>query len=194
MYQVGLTGGIGSGKTLVCSVFEKLGVPVYYADLEARRLMNSDSELIRQIIELFGEEAYGGGSLNREFLSESVFGNPSELSRLNELVHPAVRRDYTGWAESQEGSYVIEEAAILFESGADQLLDTTVLVYAPEEVRIHRVMERDGVEEELVRKRMMHQMDEDEKKKRAHHFINNDGKEMILPQIIDLHNKLLRSI
>jgi dephospho-CoA kinase len=116
------------------------------------------------------------------------------LEKLNAMVHPAVRKDYSGWVESQKGApYVVEEAAILFESGADRLLDGSVLVYAPEALRIQRVMKRDGVDEESVRSRMMHQMDEDKKKERADHVIYNDEKEMLLPQVIALHNKVLNT-
>jgi dephospho-CoA kinase len=194
MYQLGLTGGIGSGKTLVCSILEKLGVPVYYADSAARRLMNSDEELSKNIVGVFGAEVYNGASLNRDLLARKVFGNQEMLDKLNAMVHPAVRKDYSGWIESQKGApYVVEEAAILFESGADRLLDGSVLVYAPEALRIQRVMKRDGVDEESVRSRMMHQMDEDKKKERADHVIYNDEKEMLLPQVIALHNKVLNT-
>ena len=191
---MGLTGGIGSGKTLVCSILEKLGIPVYYADSAARRLMNSDEELSKNIVGIFGDEVYNGASLNRDLLARKVFGNQEMLEKLNAMVHPAVRKDYSGWVESQKGApYVVEEAAILFESGADTLLDGSVLVYAPEALRIQRVMKRDGVDEESVRSRMMHQMDEDKKKERADHIIYNDEKEMLLPQVIALHNIVLNS-
>lgn len=194
MLQLGLTGGIGSGKTLVCSVLEKLGIAVYYADTEARRLMSSDKELRLHIMEVFGPEVYDGASLNRDLLAKKVFGDGTMLAKLNALVHPVVRRDYSNWVETQKDApYVVEEAAILFESGADRLLDGSVLVYAPEKMRIRRVMKRDGVDEASVRSRMVHQMDESEKKKRADHIIYNDEKEMLLPQIIALHNKFLNS-
>ena len=194
MYQLGLTGGIGSGKTLVCSILEKLGIPVYYADSGARRLMNSDAKLRNSIVEIFGAEVYNGAILDRNLLASKVFGNQEMLEKLNAMVHPAVRKDYSGWVESQKGvPYVVEEAAILFESGADSLLDGSVLVYAPEALRIKRVMKRDGVDEESVRSRMIHQMDEDKKKKRADHIIYNDEKEMLLPQVIALHNKVINS-
>ena len=194
MYQLGLTGGIGSGKTLVCSILEKLGVPVYYADSAARRLMNSDAKLRNGIVGIFGAEVYNGAVLNRDLLARKVFGNQEMLEKLNAMVHPAVRKDYSGWVESQKvAPYVVEEAAILFESGADRLMDGSVLVYAPEALRIKRVMKRDGVDEEAVRNRMIHQMDEDKKKKRADHIIYNDEKEMLLPQVIALHNKVINS-
>ena len=194
MLRIGLTGGIGSGKTLVSSIFEKLGVAVYYADSAARRLMNSEAELKNGILSMFGELAYGNDGLNRAYLAEAVFGDGEKLAGLNRLVHPAVRKDFIRWTELQGGSpYVLEEAAILFESGASKGMDLTVLVHAPEEIRIERVMKRDGVSREAVLKRMAHQFSEEELKKLADHILVNDGNEMILPQVIELHNKILKS-
>jgi dephospho-CoA kinase len=193
MFKLGLTGGIGSGKTLVCQIFEKLGVPVYYADAAARELMNSDAGLIAGIRRMFGDEAYGKEGLNRKYLADSVFGDHVRLSGLNQLVHPAVRKDFMQWAEGQEeAAYVIEEAAILFESGASAGMDLTVLVYAPEEIRIDRVMKRDGIKREAVRKRMEHQMSEEEKRDMADHVLVNDGSRMILPQVIELHEDIIK--
>jgi dephospho-CoA kinase len=195
MLQVGVTGGIGSGKTLVCSVLEQLGVPVYHADLEARRLMNEDLQVREKIIDLFGEEAYLDGALNRGFMAGQVFGDQQKLSRLNALVHPAVRQDYTRWVAGQlHVPYVVEEAAILFESGAAGFMDLKVLVYAPEQVRIKRVMKRDGVLEENVRERMRNQMDEEEKRRLADLVIMNDGETMLLPQVLDVHREILKRI
>ena len=192
MFQVGLTGGIGSGKTLVCSIFEKLGVPVYHADEAARRLMNNDAQLMEGIRKMFGDQAYGSEGLNRPFLAGLVFGDEERLSGLNGLVHPAVREDFKSWAgQHKDAAYVIEEAAILFESGASKEMDLTVLVYAPQEIRIRRVMERDGVSREEVLKRMGHQMNEEKLLKMADHRLLNDGTAMILPQVIELHNGIL---
>ncbi len=191
--KVGLTGGIGSGKTLVCSVLEKLGVAVYYADSEARRLMNNDPELVLQISGLFGNKAYEGGILNREFLAQRVFKDKVLLTRLNELVHPAVRKDFSRWANEQKPAfYVVEEAAILFESGSDRNMDLTVGVFSEKELRVQRVMQRDGITREQVRMRMNSQMNEKEKMERADMVIYNDGKLMILPQIINMHNAILK--
>jgi len=195
MIQVGVTGGIGSGKTLVCKVFEKLGIPVYHADLEARRLMEEDQALMERIVELFGEEAYLGGALNRRYLAASVFGNSERLGDLNALVHPVVRKDYERWLDEQTGvPYVVEEAAILYESGASRWMDLVVMVYAPERLRISRVMARDGVEEKTIRKRMTYQLDDEEKKARADLIIVNDEKERLLPQILEVHRQILKRI
>jgi dephospho-CoA kinase len=195
MLQVGLTGGIGSGKTLVCSILGKLGIPVYSADIEARKLMNSNTELKEGIVKMFGEEAYHEDSLNREFLSDTVFGDHDKLAMLNGLVHPAVRKDFHRWASGQlEAPYVVEEAAILFESGAFREMDISVLIYAPAEIRINRVMARDHVDREAVLKRMGHQLSEKQKMKLADHIIYNDGVQMLLPQVIEWHSKVLKSM
>lgn len=193
MFQLGLTGGMGSGKTLVCSVLEKLGAAVYYADDQARILMNTNPVLKSQIGDLFGEEAYREGTLNRKFLAGKVFGDPDLLRKLNALVHPAVREHYSDWVDAQSDvPYVVEEAAILFESGADRFMDLTVLIAAGKEERIRRVMQRDGVSRDQVENRLNMQMSEEEKKKRADYVIYNDGREMLLPQIIKLHDAILK--
>ena len=192
MFKLGLTGGIGSGKTLVCQIFEKLGVPVYYADTAARLLMNTDAELKSGIKLMFGAQAFGRDGLDRQYLADSVFGDHEKLSGLNRLVHPVVRKDFIRWTALQMGSpYVIEEAAILFESGASIEMNLSALVYAPEELRISRVMKRDGVGREAVLKRMGHQFGEEELMEMADHVLINDGTQMLLPQVIELHNKIL---
>ncbi|HER08424.1 MAG TPA: dephospho-CoA kinase [Bacteroides sp.] len=192
MLQVGITGGIGSGKTLVCRVFEKLGIPVYHADAQAKWLMDHRENLKTEIRDLLGAGSYRDGRLDREYVAGQVFRDPELLNGLNAIVHPAVRNHYLAWMKRQtEVPYVIEEAAILFESGAHRFMDMTILVYAPEDLRIRRVMERDQVQEEEVRLRMTRQMPEAEKKKKADAIIVNDEKEMLLPQIIALHRSLL---
>jgi dephospho-CoA kinase len=192
MFKLGVTGGIGSGKTLVCKIFEKLGVAVYDADSAARALMNSHAELKEGIVRIFGEAAYGDEGLNRAYLADIVFRDRKKLNALNQMVHPVVRKDFLGWAANQGTSpYVVEEAAILFESGAYAMMDESVLVYAPEELRIRRVMERDGISREQVQMRMGQQMSEEEKIKMADHVLTNDGTSMLLPQVIELHTKIL---
>ena len=193
MFLVGLTGGIGSGKSLICSILEKLRVPVYYADTEAKKLMNSDPDLKDQIVRLFGEQAYKSGYIDSAYLAGRLFGDAALLSDMNALVHPLVRKDFRRWAEQHdELPYVVEEAAILFESGAYKDMDFTVLISAPEEVRITRVMERDGSKRESVQKRMEHQWSEGKLRELADHVIINDGQQMLLPQVINMHNKLLK--
>ncbi len=194
MFKLGLTGGIGSGKTLVCQIFEKLGVSIYYADTAAHMLMNSNAKLKEDIVRMFGDQAYGRDGLDRSYVARSVFGDHERLSLLNKLVHPAVREDFIRWAAEQDTSpYVVEEAAILFESGASNEMDQTILVYAPEELRIDRVMKRDGLSREDVLQRMDHQLSEEKKMELADHVLVNDGTQMLLPQVIELHNKILTS-
>jgi dephospho-CoA kinase len=190
MLKIGLTGGIGSGKTLVGSVFRELGAPVYEADKEARRLMESDQAVLNGVIRLFGEAAYASGKLNRTYLAGKVFADDDLLKQLNGIVHPAVRKDFDRWTRQYATRpYVVKEAAILFESGGDAAMDFTVFVKAGEAVRIARVMERDHVTEAEVRKRINKQMDDRRKELLADFVIYNDNDRMILPQIVDLHNK-----
>lgn len=189
---MGVTGGIGSGKTLVCNVFERLGIPVYDADSRAKWLMDHRESLKEKIAGLLGEGAYRAGKLDREYVARRVFSDGELLERLNRIVHPEVRDHYAEWVTKQaDAPYVIEEAAILFESGADRFMDMTVLVYAPEQLRLARVMERDGVGEKEVRQRMSRQMSEEKKKELADAVIFNDEKAMLLPQIITLHQRIL---
>jgi dephospho-CoA kinase len=190
MTIIGITGGIGSGKTTVCRVFEAMGVPVYYADDRAKAVMVEDGVLMQAVRDAFGDAAYRDGQLDRQFLAAQVFGSEEKLQMLNSLVHPAVARDFMGWAgeRADEGHpFVVKEAAILFESGAYKAVNGTVLVTAPEEVRIGRVMQRDGVSEDEVRQRMVRQWPDERKAVLADHIIINDGKEPVLPQVVRLH-------
>lgn len=173
MIKVGITGGIGSGKSTVCRLFACRGVPVYDSDREAKRLMAEDVVLQQAIMARFGEAAYVNGILDRKYLAERVFGDPQALAALNALVHPAVVRDFAKWAERQEGDYVILESAILFEAGLEGMVDRVVAVLAPEELRIERACRRDGASEEAVRRRIAVQMSDDELRRRADYTIVN---------------------
>ena len=189
MKVIGITGGIGSGKTTTCQIFEQLGTPVYYADVRAKQLMAQDP-LKSKIIQAFGERAYVNGQLDRSYLAKEVFHSKERLSVLNGLVHPAVADDFDEWLEEHEKApYVLKEAAILFESGAYHAVDYTVLVIAPEEVRINRVMERDGTTHDEVMQRMNNQWTQERKAKLADHIINNDGNHLLIPQVLELHQK-----
>jgi dephospho-CoA kinase len=191
MFRLGITGGIGSGKSFVCSILEKFGVPVYYADKEARRLMNTMVDLKRAIKDVFGEEIYHDGELDRQEMGRRIFGQPEMLDKINRMVHPVVREDFFKWSEAWENvPYVIEEAAILFESGAVSEMDATVLIYAPEQLRIERVMARDGLSRSEVVRRINMQMDEEEKKRLADRVILNDEKKLLLPQLVALHEDI----
>ena len=191
MLRIGVTGGIGGGKSLVCNILEKMGVPVYYADQEARRLMNGRPELREGISRLLGPEAYRAGELDRQRVASMVFADPVLLDELNKLVHPAVHEDFYEWTRLQEGKPVVaEEAALLYESGADRMLDRNILVSAPEDLRLRRVMQRDGVGRQDVLQRMRRQMDEESKKELADEVILNDGHRLLLPQVVAVYNKL----
>ncbi len=190
MKVVGVTGGIGSGKTTVCQIFEHLNVPIYYADSRAKELMASNSDLKAAIIKSFGEDSYTNGQLNRPYLAKLVFTSPEKLALLNSLVHPAVANDFESWLEENDTvPYVLKEAAILFESGAYQDVNTSVLVIAPEDVRLQRVMKRDGSSKEEVLQRMKNQWTQERKAKLADHIINNDGTQLLIPQVLELHKK-----
>lgn len=192
--QIGITGGIGSGKTTACRVFEALGIPVYYADARAKWLMVHQAGLKSEIQALFGDEAYDeAGQLNRPHIARLAFQDQSLLDQLNALVHPAVGEDAAAWHARQSGvPYTLKEAALLFESGSFKALDAVIVVTAPEALRLRRVMERDGVAEEAVRARMAKQMPEAEKARRADFVIHNDGRQGLLQQIHAIHQELIR--
>ena len=190
MLKIGITGGIGSGKTTVAKVFEVLGIPVYYADDAAKKLMNTDEKLKEKIQLQFGNDVYKDGRLDRKYLSEIVFKNPEKLQLLNALVHPATLKDAEKWMQSQSTAYSLKEAALIFESGAHENLDYVIGVTAPAPLRLQRTMQRDGIAREDVISRMDKQMDETIKMKLCDFVIKNDEQEMLLPQILKLHEKL----
>lgn len=190
MLRVGITGGIGSGKTTVCRVFDVLGVPVYDSDSRAKALMTSDSGLISAIKGLFGDDAYTDGRLNTRYIASQVFTDKSLIAKLNGIVHPKVINDFREWAKVHERSgipYVIYENAILFEGGFDRDMDYSVSVSAPVEERVVRASQRIGITPAQVRERMANQMDDREKESRADYIIYNGESDMILPQIMRLH-------
>jgi dephospho-CoA kinase len=190
--RVGLTGGIGSGKTTVAKIFELLAVPVYYADNAAKRIMNEDEELKAVIQQQFGREAYKNGELDRSYLASKVFNDPFQLEILNALVHPATIRDAARWMNQQQTPYTIKEAALIFESGAAEQLDYIIGVSAPAEIRIKRTMERNNSSYDEVIKRMDNQLDEKIKMKLCDFVIYNDEQQLLIPQVVELHTKLLR--
>ena len=193
-YQVGITGGIGSGKSLACRVFRILGIPIYEADARAKWLMNHNPELKAQLSEAFGESAYQeDGSLNRRYLAEQVFGDSDQVAKLNSLVHPKVREDGLAWAKDHaDAPYILREIPLLFETGAEKTLDATITVSAPEELRIERVKTRDPQRSEKeVRGILSKQASEEERLSKADHVLYNDEKQLLLPQIIGLHEKLV---
>lgn len=191
MLKIGLTGGIGSGKSTVAAIFEVLGIPVYYADGAAKRLMNQDEQLKAVIVEAFGHETYINGQLNTKYLSAQVFSNVEKLSLLNSLVHPATLRDASAWMDRQSSAYVIKEAALIFESGAEKDLDYVIGVKASEELRIQRTMKRDVITRDEVESRLNRQMPQEDKLRLCNFVINNEGDLPLIPQVLKLHDTFL---
>lgn len=191
MIKVGLTGGIGSGKTTVARIFETLGIPVYYADDAAKRLMNTNEELKARIIQHFGQESYGEEGLNRKYIASIVFNNKEKLELLNSLTHPVTMQDSLAWMNEQSSPYAIKEAALLFESGAAEQLDHIIGVYAPQHIRVKRVMDRDNVSAEDVMKRISRQIDEEMKMKLCDFVITNNDQQLVIPQVLELHQKFI---
>lgn len=189
---IGITGGIGSGKTTVCKVFGLLGIPVFEADIEARHLMNSNSEIKTAMINLFGESIYTSeGQLNRQLLAPLIFQNNFLRVKVNELVHPVVRKEFYKWMKLKKTyTYVIYEAAILFEGGFYEKMDYSILVTAPKEQRIARTMQRNKITEQMVKERMKSQWPEEKKSKLADLCLVNDNKNLILPDIIRIDKNL----
>ena len=192
MLKVGITGGIGSGKSTICKVFKQLGIAVYDADARGKAVLEENEDVKEKVVEAFGIGAYNeNGSVNRLFLAEQVFSKPVALEKLNGLVHPAVRVDFESWIDEQTGAYVIKEAAILIESGAYKEVDEIIVVNANEESRIRRVMNRDQVEESKVRERMNAQLSDAERASYASHIIDNNDDQLVIPQILQIHEDII---
>ncbi len=192
MLKIGLTGGIGAGKSTVASIFKVLGVPVFDADATAKNLLNTDLVLREQVITAFGSETYKNGLLDRKYLATLVFNNSEQLAKLNALVHPATIAAMEKWAFGfTDRSYIIKEAALLFEAGTHEGLDYIIGVTAPVELRIARVMQRDHVLREEVLGRMQHQLDDTEKMKRCNFVIDNNETSLVIPQVLALHEQFI---
>jgi len=191
MLKVGITGGIGSGKSTVCQVFKLLGIPVYHADSEASILIDNDTEIRNQLINLFGDSIYND-KLKRDIFAGIIFNDREALENVNKIVHPKVRSNFFKWAEThKDKKYILFEAAILFESGTYKLLDKIITVTAPEKLRIERVMVYKNYSRKILKNILKNQLPDKEKTKQAHYIIVNDGKTLILPQILNIHNRLL---
>ena len=192
MLKVGLTGGIGSGKSTVARVFEVLGVPVYYADSAGRMLVDNDPGIRTEIIKHFGKESYKDGRLDRQYISTIVFGDEKKRELLNEITHPVIISDAAKWMKKQNAAYIIKEAALIFESGSEKDLDYVIGVKSPRGLRIKRVMERDSTSKAEVIKKMESQMDEDVKMKKCDFLLINDEQQLLVPQVMALHQQLLQ--
>jgi dephospho-CoA kinase len=190
--KIGLTGGIGSGKTTIAKLFELLQVPVYYADAASKRLYQTDQALQSALKQHFGEDIYTGGQLDRSKLASIVFADKAKLALLNSLVHPPTIKDAEEWIKKQTAPYVIKEAALLFETGSVAGLDLVVGVYAPPHLRIKRVMDRDGIGREDIQNRMAKQIDENIKMRLCDVVITNDEQQLVIPQVLQVHQKLIQ--
>ena len=188
--RIGLTGGIGSGKTTVAHIFETLGIPVYYSDDAAKKIMNENVVLQQQIIQHFGEESYINGQLNRPYLAGVIFNNDEKRTLLNSLVHPLTIDDANNWMLQKNTPYAIKEAALIFETDVWKHLDKVIGISAPYELRLQRAMQRDNISREAVEARMAKQMNEEEKMKRCDYILYNDEQQLLIPQVIALHERL----
>ncbi len=193
MLKVGITGGIGSGKSTVCRIFEALQIPIYYADDRAKWIIGNDLEVRTQIISAFGEEAFNESGLNRAFLAKIVFSDPAKTAKINSIVHPAVGKDFANWVDSKKhAKYVMKEAALMFESSSYKTLDKVICVSASTEIRISRTLNRDSHRSRQdILNIMSKQLPEEEKKERSDFTINNNGTELIIPQVMEIHSRLL---
>jgi dephospho-CoA kinase len=192
--KLGITGGIGSGKTSVCRVFSVLGIPVFSADPEARRIMNDHPDIINGINRIAGKDMYNEGKLNSNELASLIFNNEEKLSEVNKLVHPLIFKYFQEWAEKQDAPYVIMEAAILFESGASSLVDRIAVVVAPVEERIERVILRNKLTREQVMDRIRNQMDDETRIRMSDYVIYNSENEMIIPAVLKIHEDILNHL
>ena len=189
MIKVGITGGIGSGKTHICKLLELMNFSVFYSDTEAKNIQNTDPEVRTKLIELFSEECYTEDGLNRKFLAEIIFSNPTAKKQVEEIMHPTVAKHFTQWCETKEASnerIVFIESAILYESGFDKMVDKVIMVYADENVRIERSMRRDGADRTAIEERIKNQGSDKEKCKKADFVIYNNPNDLINKQIIEI--------
>lgn len=193
MIVVGLTGGIGSGKTTVAGFFKDLDVPIYIADDAGKRLMKTSSDIKQQIVRLFGESSYSGNDPERKYIASRVFNDPELLKKLNAIIHPAVKKDFENWLKDQHADYVIYEAAILFETGGYKTCDFSILVKAPQKLRIERLQKRDESSVEEIQQRMDNQWSDEKKSQLADFLINNVDLERTKLQVEYIHEEILKA-
>jgi dephospho-CoA kinase len=191
LLKIGITGGIGSGKSTVCTIFKILGIPVFNADIEARKLY--DEPQVKEAIMLaFGDNMYPQGVFDKKAMANIVFQSADKLKQLNELLHPLVQIQFDTWLQQQESPYTIKEAALLIEAGSYQQLDELILVTCPMNKRIERVMKRDRVSEDEVLARINKQLSEEDKRTLCQYEIINDDRQLLIPQVLQLHHQLMR--
>jgi len=191
---VGLTGGIGSGKTTVANFFKELGVPVYNSDQEARKLMKNSKRVKKGIIEVLGDKAYHGEKLNKKYISDKIFNNKNQLQKINDIVHPAVRAHFLKWRKKQNTLYVIQETALIFENKSEEFYDQIILVVAPKSERIQRVSERDEISENQVKARLKNQLEDDEKIPLSHYIIENTNLSKTKKKVEEVNNAIIAYI
>lgn len=191
MKKIGITGGIGSGKSFIATIIERMGYPVYYSDVRSKELTNSHPIIRQGLIDLVGENVYFGGELDKKVLATAIFSNDALRLKVNQLIHPIVRQDFEDWANAQKSNLIFNEAAILFETGAYRNFDATILVYAPEELRLQRVLKRDIITKEEVLARMNNQLKDEEKRKMTPFQILNDGESPLLIQIENILEQIV---
>ncbi|MDQ6757000.1 MAG: dephospho-CoA kinase [Bacteroidota bacterium] len=191
MLKIGLTGGLGSGKTTVAAIFEVLGMPVYYADDASKKIMNENKNVKAAVQNAFGNRVYPNGKLDRKLLAEKVFKDEKKLQLLNSIVHPATLQDANEWIKKQQSIYIIKEAALIFESGSNKMLDYVIGVKAPLQLRLQRAMERDNISKDQAMTRINKQMNEEKKMSLCDYIIINDEQQMLIPQVLALHEKFL---
>lgn len=194
MKIIGLTGGIGSGKTIICKIFNTLGIPVYNSDIEAKLLMNNDVQIITELKNKFGDDIYNKNKLNREKLAKLIFNDNNNLNFVNTTVHPAVKLHFNKWTEKQISEFVIKETAILFESSTYKDVDFIITVIAPENIRINRIIARDYLKKEDIQAILANQISDNEKINRSDFIINNDNKQLVLPQILNIYENLRKNL
>lgn len=195
MIKVGLTGGIGSGKSIIIKIFSSIGIPVYIADEKAKILMNSNFILQKSLIKEFGDEVYANNKLNAKYLSEIIFNNKNALNKINSIVHPFVMSDFVQWAQNQQhANYVLMESAILFETGLYKEFDKIISVTAPENLRIKRIINRDKLSKDEIKRRIENQYNDEERLALSDYVIKNDEDELVIPQILKIHNEIIKTI
>lgn len=194
MKIIGLTGGIGSGKTIICKIFNTLGIPVYNSDIEAKLLMNNDVKIISELKNKFGDDIYNENKLNKEKLAKLIFNDNNNLNFVNNTVHPAVKLHFNKWTEKQNSEFVIKETAILFESGTYKDVDFIITVIAPENIRINRIIARDNLKKEDIQAILANQISDNEKIDRSNFIINNDNKKLVLPQILNIYKNIGKNL
>lgn len=193
MIKVGITGGIGSGKTYVCKLLELMNFSVFYSDAEAKKIQDTNAYVRSKLIELFGEQAFTENGINRKYIAEIIFGNPTAKKQLEEIIHPKVADAFAAWCEEKENTderIVFIESAILYESGFDKIVDKVVMVYADEDVRIERSMQRDGADRAAIEERIKNQSSDKDKRLKADFVIHNNPDDLVNKQIIEIIKKL----